>query len=113
MCSIQIRPFQPSDADALYAAARESIQDVYPWLAWCHPAYTRDESVAWLIMQAQEREQQISFQFAVLDADNQLLGGVAVNELDWQTGTANLGYWIRSSAAGRGIAVAAVNLLTD
>ena len=40
----RIRPLGPDDADALFVAACESINEVYPWLEWCHPDYSWDEA---------------------------------------------------------------------
>src|SRR5690348_7904893 len=45
---IAIRPWQRSDVDALYEAARESISTVGRWLPWCHENYTRADSEAWI-----------------------------------------------------------------
>jgi len=45
---VLLRPYRPEDADDLYTAARESIVEVYPWLSWCHPEYSIEESRAWM-----------------------------------------------------------------
>ena len=39
------------------------------------------------------------------------LGGCGLNQIDHANGRANLGYWVRSSAVGRGVATAAVQLV--
>jgi RimJ/RimL family protein N-acetyltransferase len=41
------------------------------------------------------------------------LGSCGLNRLDWLTLYGNLGYWVRSSAAGTGVATAATRLLLD
>jgi ribosomal-protein-serine acetyltransferase len=43
--------------------------------------------------------------------DGSLLGGCSINNIDQQNRTANLGYWVRSSRTGQGIAPAATLLL--
>ena len=43
---VLLRAYHPADADAQVEAARESTAEVYPWLAWCHPDYARDDAVA-------------------------------------------------------------------
>jgi RimJ/RimL family protein N-acetyltransferase len=35
---------------------------------------------------------------------NEVLGGVGVNKIDWETKTGNLGYWVGTPWTGRGIA---------
>jgi ribosomal-protein-serine acetyltransferase len=103
-----LRPYRPDDADALYAAARESIDEVYPWLPWCHPEYTIDEARAWIEWTAQARTEGIEYPFAIVDRDDRYLGGCGLNMINRIHLFANLGYWVRSSATGRGVAPAAV-----
>jgi len=112
MIGIQIRLYKFDDASALYEAARESIPEVYPWLPWCHPEYTLEESEKWLADQVQKEQEEIEFEFAILDSDGFYLGGCGINGIDWKQKIANLGYWIGSSAMGQGIAVKAVELLS-
>ncbi len=108
---VAIRPYQLGDAPLLHEAASESIADIYPWMPWCHPGYTLEESEKWLETCLAEREAKHAFDFAVYDqSDNQFLGGVAINQLHPIHQFANLGYWVRSSCAGHGIAITATHL---
>ena len=53
------------------------------------------------------------FGFAFVDArTDALLGAGGLNRFDPVNRWANLGYWVRTSAAGRGVATAAVGLIT-
>jgi hypothetical protein len=36
---IRMRPFQLLDADETFAAVRESLADLKPWLRWAHVGY--------------------------------------------------------------------------
>jgi len=108
---VAIRPYQPGDASLIYAAARESMADIYPWMPWCHPGYTLEESEKWLETCLVEREASRAFDFAVYDQNTrQFLGAVAINQLHPLHQFANLGYWVRSSCTGHGLAVTAVRL---
>ncbi len=108
---VAIRPYQPGDAPLLYEAARESIADMQPWLPWCHPGYTLEDSETWVETCLAEREAKHAFDFVVYDeGTNKFLGVVAINQLHPAHQFANLGYWVRSSCAGHGIAVTAVRL---
>ena len=108
---VMIRPYQPEDVLPLYEAAHESIADIYPWLPWCHPGYTLEESEKWLETCLAEREAKRAFDFAVYDGGtHKFLGVVAINQLHPVHQFANLGYWVRSSCTGHGIAVTAVRL---
>lgn len=104
---LHIRRYQLGDTDTLFEGARESIEHIYPFLPWCHPAYSRDESREWLETIAPEWEKGTSYGFAIFDAaDNRFLGGCGVNRMD-EHPNVNLGYWVRRSAIGRGIATEA------
>lgn len=108
---VTIRPYEPGDAAALYEAVRESIGEVYPWLQWCHPGYARREAEAWIEHCRAARERGDEYQFAIVDEWGRYLGGCGLNKLQHDHRVANLGYWVRSSAAGRGVASAAVRQL--
>jgi len=110
---IAIRPWRRSDVDALYGAARESIGTVGRWLPWCHENYARADSEAWIERCLAMWEAEEEFVFAILADDGpHVLGGAGLNKFDRQRRIANLGYWMRSSAQGRGIATQAVRLVS-
>jgi len=108
---VSIRPYVTQDAPALYEAARESVHEVSPWLEWCHPDYTIAESRAWIEHCRHAREAGEEYHFAIVGPDGAFLGGCGLNRLEHQHRAANLGYWVRTSAAGRGVATAAVRQL--
>lgn len=109
--SISIRPYEPEDAPALHAAVRESIVELAPWLEWCHPDYASSEAEAWIEYCRQARAAGDEYQFAIVDEAGGYLGGCGLNKLQHDHRVANLGYWVRTSAAGRGVATAAVGQL--
>lgn len=107
---VTIRPFRPEDTDALYEAVRESADDLLPWLPWAE-AYSRDDSREWITTRADAWAQEEAFSFCVVDAEEDtLLGGCGLNQLNASHRQANLGYWVRSSRTGMGIATRAVRL---
>lgn len=107
--SLRVRPWQPDDADALFAAASESIQSVGRWLPWCREGYARDDSVAWIAHAQASWQLEELFAFAIVDeADGSVAGGVGLNQFNRQHRSANLGYWVRQSRHGQGIAPRAV-----
>lgn len=111
ICSI--RPYEAADARALYEAARESVAEVHPWLAWCHPDYTLAEAVEWARSRAElaARHPVQEYNFVILGPDGRFLGGCGLNQLNAIHRYANLGYWVRTSAAGRGVATEAARQL--
>lgn len=108
--AITIRPYALGDAPALFEAATESIPDVFPWLPWCHPGYRVDEAEAWVERQVGAFARAEEFEFVIQSPSGRFLGGCGINLLDRVHLRANLGYWVRSSAAGQGVAPAAAVL---
>jgi RimJ/RimL family protein N-acetyltransferase len=111
--AVRIRPYRPDDASRLYEAARESVGDVFPWLAWCHPQYTLEEAAAWAASREELARQELEYHFAIADDEGRFLGGCGINHINRVHRFGNLGYWVRTSAAGRGVAVSAVALCAD
>jgi ribosomal-protein-serine acetyltransferase len=109
--SVTIRPYEESDVEALTAAARESVADLSPWMPWCHEGYSAAEAAAWIQATREGHSTGAMYDFAILDPDGDFAGGCGINHISRQMGVANLGYWVRTSVAGRGIAPAAVRKL--
>lgn len=109
---IRLRRFRPDDIDALYEAATESVAEVHPWMPWCHPEYSRDESIAWVQSRQAAWERDEEYTFVIADSrTDRFLGSCGLNQIDRLRLRANLGYWVRTNESGRGIATAATRLL--
>ena len=108
---VTIRPYRMDDSSVVYDAVCESMTGLIPWMPWCHPEYSIDESRLWLESQIPAFRQGTAFEFAIVSATGSYLGGCGLNRIDPVNRRANLGYWVRSGAAGRGVASAAVRLI--
>lgn len=107
-----LRPFAATDAPAFVGAARESVESVGRWLPWCVPGYGEDDALRWFAHCERERWQGDAFAFGVFDRrDGQLLGGAGLNRIAHDHHFANLGYWVRRSRQGQGIATACTRSL--
>src|SRR5262249_23746632 len=56
-------------------------------------------------------EEKREYNFAVVDKDGRILGGCGLNQIRPEHRLANLGYWVRTSETGHGVATAAVREL--
>lgn len=109
---VTIRPVRVDDADAIFEAASSSQADIYPWMSWCHPEYTRAESLEWLVMKEEDLRNGDEFVMALIEnATGRMLGTVGINMINKMHRYANLGYWVRSDATRRGYATAATRLM--
>jgi RimJ/RimL family protein N-acetyltransferase len=110
--TIAIRKYRRSDIPLLYAAARESAGGEFTrWMPWCHEEYSPEESAAFILTRGEAWEREEEYDFAIVDLKSRTyLGGIGLNQFNDSHHFANLGYWIRTSAMGRGIAPAAARL---
>jgi RimJ/RimL family protein N-acetyltransferase len=108
---VYIRPYTLEDAALIVEAVLASVGQLQPWMTWGHPAYGLAESRTWLKAQVAAFEQRTAFEFAIVSKEGHYLGGCGLNQIDIVNRRANLGYWVRTDAAGRGAATAAVGLL--
>jgi ribosomal-protein-serine acetyltransferase len=104
---LSLRPWQEDYAAALHEAVQESVARVSRWLPWCHAGYDLEEAREWVVLCKHNWENGGQYDFAIHDAQGRLIGGIGLNQFDEHDLRANLGYWLRSSATGRGYAALA------
>ena len=113
--AIRIRPYEEADAQLLLAAARESSADVHRWLPWCRPEYALDDARGFIAAQIPAFRHGHEYEHAIVSTReghaDRFLGGCGLNAIRRERGIANLGYWVRTSERGRGVATRAVQLL--
>jgi len=110
---VLLRPYRDEDAAALWEAVDESRASLGPWLGWVSRYLTPADALAdvrrsqarWLL-----REELAAGIFE--RSSGRLLGGSALNHIDWALRAFEIGYWIRQAAAGHGYVTEAAQLLT-
>jgi RimJ/RimL family protein N-acetyltransferase len=106
-----LRAWRPDDAPALHMAVQESLETVGRWLPWCHAGYDLDEAQAWIGHCREGWAKEEHFAFGVFErASGTLLGSVGLNQRNRMHRSAALGYWVRQSRQGEGIARRAAKL---
>ena len=109
---VRIRPIREDDEREHCAAVNESWRELAPWLEWAHEDYLPEESAGWIGGVTRPADVPSELAFAVEErATGRFAGVVGINDFRPAIRTANLGYWIRTSMAGRGLMSAAVRLL--
>ena len=108
---IAIRRFLPTDLGAFYAAIDESRAELASWMAWMHDGYTIADTRDWLEKRDTEWDARRNYDTLVVDAaSGEVLGSSGLNQINHEQRIANLGYWVRSSCTGRGVASSAARL---
>jgi ribosomal-protein-serine acetyltransferase len=109
---ITLRQYKLSDVEEMHAATLESINELIPWMPWCHEGYSIEESRKYVEEHAGGWQIGITYDFAITDAKSGFyLGGCGINHINTSDNFANLGYWIRSTQTGKGIATTAASLV--
>ena len=110
---ILVRPWELTDDQSVFEAVRESIPEVSPWLGWCHEDYSIEETREFLRNRADKSQGDEWYSFGVFHRNDagRFLGGVGLNFINRVHQFGNLGYWVRTSAAGKGVASKASRLV--
>lgn len=110
--AVRLRPFCIEDADEVYGAVCESRTEFAPWVPWYHPDYAIADTRAFLGSRAEAFRNTGEYTFAITErASGRLVGATGLNEFNPAALSANHGYWLRTSATGRGYATQAARLV--
>lgn len=108
-----MRPNREEFSLQLHAAALESVETVGRWMPWWHADRTEDEGIEWLRKSHAGWDAGDEYEFTVFDHSDAYLGSAGLNQFNRVHNFANLGYWIRQSRQGHGLAVEVVRLLAE
>ena len=111
---IELRATRRTDLDALHEAIVETLPALVRWLPWARPGHDRLDTRRYLRSARSAWNRRTAFEFVLETRDDgALLGAVSLHRIDWLRRCAGLGYWIRSSRQGQGLATEAVGALID
>lgn len=105
--TIKLRSPEEVDAAKVSAVVRSSLEDLFPWLPWATADYGVDEAGAWIRGEVDPTAQS----FLIVEPDGAVVGAAALNMFDQYNKTANLGYWLATTATGQGLATRVTRLL--
>jgi len=105
-----LRPFQPGDSNALYCGVHESLKELQPWMSWATDTYTELTARDYIAIARARWEEGTFYAFAVTRAD-ELLGVCTLSSIHPIYHFCNLGYWVRTTYHGQGIAGRASKLV--
>jgi RimJ/RimL family protein N-acetyltransferase len=109
--TITIRAYEPGIELAVFEAARESVREVGPWMRTWREGATYAIAARHVAESIQAWHTGTWYDFAIARNDSAaFLGRVGLDRIS-ATGTANVGYWVRTGQTGQGIATAAVRLI--
>lgn len=109
--TITIRAYEPGIEMAVFEAARESVREVGRWMRTWREGATYEITARHVAESIEAWRTGTWYDFAISRIDSAaFLGRVGLDRIR-ASGTANVGYWVRTGQTGQGIATAAVRLV--
>jgi len=105
-----IRASTAADLDVTYPVAQESANELRAWMPWAHPSPLRD-SMEKYFFSCEEKwrtREMPDFQW-IEKSSGELIGKGGFHHIDWMIPKFEIGYWLRTSHAGKGFCTEAVN----
>jgi len=106
---LTIRGPLPGDGAEMQAAIAESIDELRPWMPWATEVPTVEAS------EIRVREKHLDFLarkdlilHLILKGTNILVGSSGLHNIDWDVPSFEIGYWVRTSYARKGLITEAV-----
>jgi ribosomal-protein-serine acetyltransferase len=107
---ILLRPFRLSDSAGLYCAVHESLGELKPWMTWATDGYTEMTAREYITIARARWEEHTFYAFAITRGED-ILGACTLSSIHPIYHFCNLGYWVRTSCRGQGIAGRAAQLI--
>jgi ribosomal-protein-serine acetyltransferase len=104
-----LRPFGLSDSTSLCCAVKESLQELKPWMSWATDSYNELTAREYITIARARWEEHTFYGFAIT-RENEILGACTLSSIHPIYHFCNLGYWVRTSQHGQGIAGRAAKL---
>jgi RimJ/RimL family protein N-acetyltransferase len=109
-----IRAPLPGDGAEIHAAITESLGELRPWMPWAHLDQSVDD------IEANVRQARAEFLarhdmrlHLYLRDGGGFVGSSGLHRIDWTIPRFEIGYWVRTSATGRGFATEATRRIAD
>ena len=107
-----IRPIAPGDDAHIYPAAKESLEQLSFWLPWATPGYRRAATRIYVGTSLNAFDRGEDFGLLMFTKTGELVGGTGLHPRGGRDAPHfEIGYWVRTSAAGQGYATEAVKAL--
>ena len=114
MNEVIVRRYKEKDIPGFYEAVIESQKEVSKWLPWCNEDYSYEDTENWIKKIVPQRwESKTGCEFIIVNSDDRVLGACCLERLNLAEKKADIGYWVRTSETGKGIATSACKFLLN
>jgi len=109
---INIRSYEFGEEEALHEMIHESLKELEPWMSWATKDYTLEVAKSFIAVSRAKWADGDLYNCTITDtATGKFLGGCGLAHIHPIYHFCNLGYWVRTSEIGKGIAVRATKLI--
>jgi RimJ/RimL family protein N-acetyltransferase len=110
-----LRRFTRRDTDAVFHAVEASLPQLSEYLPWAHAGYTREDAAADIRDSIGAWKEGRAYDFAIRlrSHPSHHLGNISIWHVSRLGRTGEIGYWVRTDQASRGIATEATSALLD
>jgi ribosomal-protein-serine acetyltransferase len=110
---VLLRPLTPRDAPAVWEAVKESRERLAAWLPWVSTLRSIDDERANIVKMRARWMRREDLTVGIFDrTTGRYLGGSGLHRINWDLRIFEIGYFVRTSAEGRGYIAETVQLLT-
>lgn len=107
-----LRSYQPPDAAALFRAVNNSRAELRPWLNWVDLTTKEQHSLQYIQHAIAREHEQRALSLGIF-RNQEIIGGLGMQEWDQQLHKAEVGYWIARDWQRQGIGRKAVSRFLD
>ena len=97
-----VRPPRLGDGPAVNAAIRESIAELRPWMPWAQTEPAVEDTEANLRRAIAKFAAREDLRLQIHLKDGTFVGSSGLHRINWDVPRFEIGYWVRTSCAGRG-----------
>jgi RimJ/RimL family protein N-acetyltransferase len=110
---IVVRPYDVEDAPALREAVEESRDRIRAWLPWWNEHRSLESTIDFCARVRARWITREDLAAGVFERESgRLLGGTGLHRINWAARAFEVGYWVRTSAEGKGYVTEAAAVVT-
>ncbi len=109
---IELRMFEESDAETVFALVDRNREHLREWLIWVDASDSSEVTRRFIVDSRRRYENKESLSAGIW-LNGELAGAIGVVAYDWQNKTMEIGYWLSSGQQGKGIMTKAVAAMID
>lgn len=107
---LYIAPLTSDDVDDFYHSVIDSLDALLPWMVWTKDPFDKDYAQKLVEGAIDLQSKNLALQCCIRYQD-QMVGMISLNAIEWDKGLSDIGYWIRSPHKKKGYILESVQAL--